>query len=82
MFVYFFVPETAGRSLEELDVVSRFNIAWQKVETDWQLFEAGVTTRGFARFDTTELLAQRIAPVATYDQSTKGQEESAIEKQA
>ena len=49
---------------------------------DRKLFEAGIKTREFAGYDTTELLAQRGAPVTAFDQSTKGHEESGIEKQA
>lgn len=41
VFVYFFLPELKGRSLEELDY----------------MFEAGVATRSFRKFDTSDLVA-------------------------
>jgi hypothetical protein len=41
VFVYFFLPELKGRSLEELDY----------------MFEAGVATRSFRIFDTSDLVA-------------------------
>lgn len=41
--MYFFLPELKGRTLEELDY----------------MFEAGVATRSFRKFDTSEMVAEK-----------------------
>jgi len=43
VYVYFFVPELKGRSLEELDY----------------MFEARISTRQFKHYDSTDLMAEK-----------------------